>query len=909
MNVDFRRFMLGAALRDRHYTQGLLFNTQKLFAFMQDSIRRFISPEDCVASIKTYEDTQIDVGIQMDVDEFYNLLFDRWEGQFLTSDEKNRFRSFYGGQLVQQVRSQECEHISERLEPFSAIQCDIKGKSSLQESLQAYVDGEIMEGDNKYKCSTCDRHVDAVKRACLKDIPDNLIFHLKRFDFNLRTMQRSKINDYFTFPNKIDMRPYTIDHLSNPAEETSEDVFELVGVLVHSGTAESGHYYSYVRERPTESETQTWVEFNDDTVSSWDPTLMAGSCFGGPDYQPQFQPNNAVYEKQYSAYMLFYQRSSSLAKNQALLRRSECSDPLAVDVPEDLREWIQEENTWWLRRHCLYDPSQIQFVCLALFHLKSLSPNGCSRDHAMETQALFMALGHLDQVASRTKDVPDFCNLVSRIRVMCEGCARCSLAVYNYFTQYPEVLKMLVQKNMDADVRQGTVSFMITLLQSIKSQVPEQYGILLREEDDEEDADEFDPEASVIAGMMPIFEHLWLAFQVNLRSWPEVFEFMLSFVKLGRHELAAFLGQPSFLKWLLLIVAADSSETILPPQFSKLVSVVSRRPPNRPPSYETIISLLNELLANVQLKYTEGGHFTSAVSTRERVKFNTDLEQPFEVTRVEAEILHMTSRTSPVNVFVDRLICIAQNQAETDSIIANLIKQSRPMEDAVYRTLVHRITGHITQPNVTPYLHVAGEVFCRVASDATLISNLIRRVSRECGIVQNSEGRAFLDFVRETFDGHHERSGETRHQVLMTALENVPQWAPGLLGYFDTSVMDETEALLQDKIFQWRTARPPADEDLEETQELADKMKQAARSLGVKCLWFLRDNYVVRNVEVTERAVNGLQRVVMQCSKYFNLKEPAEDDEARDFAQLKHSKFSVILPLQSHQGAKNKSSG
>lgn len=146
MNVDFREFMLGAAVREDNYAQSLLFQTQKLFSFMQESVRAFISPEDCVASIKTYDDTQIDVVIQMDVDEFYNLLFDRWEGQFLTAEEKNRFRSFYGGQLVQQVRSQECEHVSERLEPFSAIQCDIKGKSSLQESLQAYVDGEIMEG-------------------------------------------------------------------------------------------------------------------------------------------------------------------------------------------------------------------------------------------------------------------------------------------------------------------------------------------------------------------------------------------------------------------------------------------------------------------------------------------------------------------------------------------------------------------------------------------------------------------------------------------------------------------------------------------------------------------------------------------------------------------------------------------
>ncbi|KAL2018794.1 hypothetical protein VTK56DRAFT_352 [Thermocarpiscus australiensis] len=898
MNVDFRRFMLAAAVRDRDRSQSLLFQTQKLFAFMQDSIRRFMSPEDCVASIKTYEDTQIDVGIQMDVDEFYNLLFDRWEGQFATSEDKNRFRSFYGGQLVQQVRSQECEHISERLEPFSAIQCDIKGKSSLQESLQAYVDGEIMEGDNKYKCSTCDRHVDAVKRACLKDIPDNLIFHLKRFDFNLRTMQRSKINDYFAFPNKIDMRPYTIEHLSNPTEEQSDDIFELVGVLVHSGTAESGHYYSYVRERPTGSDSHTWVEFNDDIVSSWDPALMASSCFGGPDYQTHFQQSNAVYDKQYSAYMLFYQRSSSLAKNQALLQRSGSSVPLRVDVPEDLQEYIQEENTWLLRRHCLYDPSQIQFVCLVLFQLKSFSPEECSRDHAMETQALIMALGHLDQVASRTKDVPDFYNLVNRIRIMCEGCVRCSFAVYSYFNQYPEAFRMLVQKNVDPDVRQATANLMILVLQVIKAQVPVQYGLPPQGGDDEEYEDDFDPQTCVIAGMMRIFDQLWQNFQTSLRSWHEVFGFMLSFVKLGRHELAAFLGQPYYLRWLLSIVWADANtEPFLPPQFAKMLSMLSRRPAARPPSYETILALLDVLLANIRLTYTETGSFRGANNARERVKLNTDLEEPFEVTRTEAEILHMPWRSGPVNIFVDRLISIAQNPAATNSIIANLIKQSPPMEDAVFRTLRHGITGQITQYNMAPYLRVAGAVFCREASQPALINELIRHVSEQCLCLQNPEGKAYLDFARETFDGPRERSGETAHQIVMAGLDNVPDWAPGLLGYFDPSVSDEVEAFLQEKLFQYRTFRAPKDEESEEARELADKMSHTARALGMRCLLYLRDNYVRRNVDVTERLVGSLQRVIKQCSRYFSLKEQAEDDEAQEFVQLSQTVLESVARL------------
>jgi ubiquitin carboxyl-terminal hydrolase 34 len=146
MNISFRGFMLNAYVADGGGSQKLLHETQKLFSFMQNSLKRYVDPSNLAASIRTYEETGIDVSIQMDVDEFYNLLFDRWESQILSTGDKREFRSFYGGQLVQQVKSKECPHISERLEPFSAIQCDIKGKTSLQESLQAYVDGEIMEG-------------------------------------------------------------------------------------------------------------------------------------------------------------------------------------------------------------------------------------------------------------------------------------------------------------------------------------------------------------------------------------------------------------------------------------------------------------------------------------------------------------------------------------------------------------------------------------------------------------------------------------------------------------------------------------------------------------------------------------------------------------------------------------------
>ncbi|MCJ1473219.1 hypothetical protein MMC13_001870, partial [Lambiella insularis] len=146
MNVEFRSFMLSRTVTDGDASQKLLAETQRLFAFMQESWLKCVDPQGIADSVITYESTPIDVSVQMDVDEFYNLLFDRWESQIPSATDKKIFRQFYGGQIVQQIKSKECPHISERLEPFSAIQCEVRGKQTLAESLSAYIEGEVMEG-------------------------------------------------------------------------------------------------------------------------------------------------------------------------------------------------------------------------------------------------------------------------------------------------------------------------------------------------------------------------------------------------------------------------------------------------------------------------------------------------------------------------------------------------------------------------------------------------------------------------------------------------------------------------------------------------------------------------------------------------------------------------------------------
>lgn len=147
MNLRFREFIFAMdPARTGSSGQPLVRELSKLFASMQNRWDKYVDTTDVVACVETYENEQIDVSIQMDVDEFFNLLFDRLEGQIFNPEDRNTFRSLYGGQLVQQIKSRECDHISERLEPFSAIQCEIKGKLTLEDSLRAYVEGEVMQG-------------------------------------------------------------------------------------------------------------------------------------------------------------------------------------------------------------------------------------------------------------------------------------------------------------------------------------------------------------------------------------------------------------------------------------------------------------------------------------------------------------------------------------------------------------------------------------------------------------------------------------------------------------------------------------------------------------------------------------------------------------------------------------------
>lgn len=59
-------------------------------------------------------------------------------------------------------------------------------------------------------------------------------------------------------------------------ELPKEFEYNLIGIICHTGTADSGHYISYIKTNDNK-----WIEFNDSQVTAFNPANMESECFGG----------------------------------------------------------------------------------------------------------------------------------------------------------------------------------------------------------------------------------------------------------------------------------------------------------------------------------------------------------------------------------------------------------------------------------------------------------------------------------------------------------------------------------------------------------------------------------------------------------------------------------------------------
>lgn len=351
-----------------------LFQLQLIFAELQESTQKFIDTKQFAFAFKDFDGSPTDPGVQRDGNEFLNMLFDRIDTKLASTQYAKVLSESLGGVLNNQVVCKGCPHVSERLEPYYCITLDVKNKTTVQSSLESFIHGEMLEGDNAYYCGTCDKKVDALKRSVIKDLPSTLVLHLKRFELDYETFQLAKLNDRLEFPMVLDMYPYTQEGVT-PAEyvegghvdeelscPTPEYLFQLSGILVHSGTANGGHYYSYVKERDG---LERWIEFNDMEVSQFDHNLIEDCTFGGfGEDTENLGASKEAFEKRQNAYMLFYERVEHTIRPEVtqpppLLRRVTRK---RVDLPSEIFDIVWKDNLCFIRNQLVYDQVYHNFI-------------------------------------------------------------------------------------------------------------------------------------------------------------------------------------------------------------------------------------------------------------------------------------------------------------------------------------------------------------------------------------------------------------------------------------------------------------------------------------------------------------------------------------------------------------------
>ncbi|CAI5519892.1 unnamed protein product [Closterium sp. Naga37s-1] len=324
----------------------VIYQVQAIFSYLLAGCADYFVPEGFWDAFRDYDGQPVNLREHQDAFEFFNRLYDSLDESMKAQRHSPTLTSIFGGHFAQQIICRGCPHRSEREEPFAAVSVDVKGKRGLQESLEAFVQGDLLEADNAYFCGQCGKKVDALKRACIKTLPPTLIIHLKRFDFDYETMQRLKLKDRFTFPLTLNMRPFTREGLAQKEREQRRGRYSLVGVVVHSGTAFAGHYYSYIKERsgdsplhhsrPSQSvrSKQRWLCFDDKRVEAYDVRELEKDCFGGK-YSAEVYDNliktssPQEFDRPNSAYMLFYERNAPTAAGASTTSTA----AMAADAP------------------------------------------------------------------------------------------------------------------------------------------------------------------------------------------------------------------------------------------------------------------------------------------------------------------------------------------------------------------------------------------------------------------------------------------------------------------------------------------------------------------------------------------------------------------------------------------------
>ncbi|TVY85149.1 Ubiquitin carboxyl-terminal hydrolase [Lachnellula suecica] len=322
----FRKAVYQIPTQNENTTKNSAYTLQRLFYQLQSSANAVSTSE----LTKSFGWETRHIFEQQDVQELSRKLMEKMEEKMKGTEAENLLPSLFCGKVRTYISCINVEYESRRVEDFWDVQLNVHGNKTLDESLKDYIQVETMEGENQYFAGDEHKLQDAKKGVIFEAFPEVLHLQLKRFEYDIPSDSMMKVNDRYEFPESFDAAPF----LSDGSDMSESWIYQLHGVLVHSGDLNAGHYYAFIK--PTKD--GWFYKFDDDKVTKATMREVLDENFGGEymvNGQPQFTSKNKPIMRQNSAYMLVYIRQTRL--DRVLMPVTE------LDTPPHLQKKLDDE--------------------------------------------------------------------------------------------------------------------------------------------------------------------------------------------------------------------------------------------------------------------------------------------------------------------------------------------------------------------------------------------------------------------------------------------------------------------------------------------------------------------------------------------------------------------------------------
>ncbi|EAX98678.1 Clan CA, family C19, ubiquitin hydrolase-like cysteine peptidase [Trichomonas vaginalis G3] len=261
---------------------------------------------------------EFEPNLQQDAHEFFDLVINKLTKEIPDPEVINQ-------QLCGKIMNEICnsktgEVLTSNEESFYYLTLAIKGLKNIVQTFEKFFeDSEISGG---YRIDSGE-YVQAVRRNRVVTWPNYLVLQLQRWDYAYLSRERSKLTQELQFPVEI-------------TPPSCADKYQLTGVIVHEGEADSGHYMAIVRNETGND----WYFCNDQDIVNFDPANLGPWCFGG---EPK--PGDSVW----TGYLLFYKKIGM-------------QEVFMPEVNPDLQLIVDEYNDSYWPAQCLYSFQYIKYV-------------------------------------------------------------------------------------------------------------------------------------------------------------------------------------------------------------------------------------------------------------------------------------------------------------------------------------------------------------------------------------------------------------------------------------------------------------------------------------------------------------------------------------------------------------------